>query len=203
MKNYAVWFLCASVSLLPVAGLAARPATAPAAPPAAAPAPSWRQSPPVPWGRPATKSDSTFSENVSALNAFEITISKMATTEAKRRKVQEFATRSVKLHTTNEAALSALALKHGLTLHKDMSPDEEDVAAQLKTESGAKFERDYLDLQAQAASDALAMFQNEAESASDPELKTYASTTADTAQRFPEAGCRQAFTLKTARCHDR
>ncbi|PYD79507.1 DUF4142 domain-containing protein [Komagataeibacter sucrofermentans] len=173
MKNYAVWFLCASVSLLPVAGLAARPATAPAAPPVAAPAPS------LP---PLTESDSTFSENVSALNAFEITISKMATTEAKRRKVQEFATRSVRLHTTNEAALSALALKHGLTLHKDMSPDEEDVAAQLKTESGAKFERDYLDLQAQAASDALAMFQNEAESASDPELKTYASTTADTLQ---------------------
>ncbi|WP_308720488.1 DUF4142 domain-containing protein [Komagataeibacter xylinus] len=174
MKNYAVWFLCASVSLLPAAGLAAaRPATPPAAPPAAAPAPS------LP---PLTESDSTFSENVSALNAFEINISKMATTEAKRRKVQEFATRSVKLHTANETALSAIALKHGLTLHKEMSPDEEEVAAQLKTETGAKFERDYLDLQAQAASDALAMFQNEAESASDPELKTYASTTADTLQ---------------------
>ncbi|GBR33560.1 MULTISPECIES: DUF4142 domain-containing protein [Komagataeibacter] len=172
MKQYAVWFLCASVSLLPVAAMA-RPAPAPA--PAAATA----AEPTLP---PLTESDSTFAENVSALNTFEMTISKMATTQAKRPKLQEFAEKSLKMHTTNQTTLAAMTLKHGLELHKDMSPDEEQVANDLKTQNGGKFDRTYLDLEAQAASDALAMFQNEAESASDPELKAYASSTADTLQ---------------------
>ncbi|ATU72019.1 DUF305 domain-containing protein [Komagataeibacter rhaeticus] len=171
MRHYAVCLLCASVSLLPLPSLA-RPA--PATPtPAAAPAPT------LP---PLTESDSTFAENVSALNTFEINISTLAAEQAKRRKVQEFARSSARMHTTNQKTLTTMALKHGLALHQEMSPDEEQIAGQLKTENGAKFDRDYLDLQAQAASDALAMFQNEAESASDPELKAYAAATADTLQ---------------------
>lgn len=170
MRHYAVCLLCASVSLLPLFPVAH---AAPATPASAAPAAT------LP---PLTESDSTFAENVSALNTFEINISNQAAEQAKRRKVQEFARASAKMHTANQKALTTLALKHGLALHKDMSPDEEQIAAQLKTESGSKFERDYLDLQAQAASDALAMFQNEAESASDPDLKAYAAATADTLQ---------------------
>ncbi|AHI26044.1 DUF4142 domain-containing protein [Komagataeibacter swingsii] len=172
MKHHAVWFLYASVSLLPAVAMA-RPAPAPA--PAAATA----AAPTLP---PLTESDSTFAENVSALNTFEMTISKMATTQAKRPKVQEFAEKSLKMHTANQKALSTMTLKHGLELHKEMSQDEDEVAADLKTQNGTRFDRTYLDLQAQAASDALAMFQNEAESASDPDLKAYASATADTLQ---------------------
>ena len=172
MKHYAVRLLCASVSLLPVAAMA-RPA------PATAPAAATEAAPTLP---PLTESDSTFAENVSALNTFEMTISKMATTQAKRPKVQEFAEKSLKMHITNQKTLSAMTLKHGLELHRDMSQDEEQVANDLKTQNGSRFDRTYLDLQAQAASDALAMFQNEAESASDPDLKAYASTTADTLQ---------------------
>ncbi|MCE2574939.1 DUF4142 domain-containing protein [Komagataeibacter sp. FNDCR2] len=169
MKNRAAWFLFASVSLLPALGMA-RPATPPA--PVAA-------EPTLP---PLTDSDSTFAGNVSALNGFEITISKMAITQAKRRKVHDLAENLLKTHTANQKALSALTLKHGLELHEEMSSDEQQIAEHLQTESGSKFERDFLDLQAQASSDALAMFQNEAESASDPELKAYAAATADTLQ---------------------
>ena len=168
MRHYAVCLLCASVSLLPLTATARAAADTATAPAATLP--------------PLTESDSTFAENVSALNTFEITISTQAADRAKRRKVQEFAQASAKMHAANQKTLTTMALKHGLALHKDMSPDEEQIAAQLKTETGAKFERDYLDLQAQAASDALAMFQNEAESASDPELKAYAAATADTLQ---------------------
>ena len=164
MKKSAVWFLCASVTLLPATGMAA-PAPEPAATP-----------------EPLTESDTTFSENVSALNGFEITISKLGAKQAKRRKIQEMAEDALKMHTANQKALLALTRKHGLTLHEEMSPDEQQIADTLKTESGAKFERDFLDIEAQATSDALAMFQNEAESASDPDLKAYASTTADTLQ---------------------
>ncbi|MCE2564287.1 DUF4142 domain-containing protein [Komagataeibacter sp. FNDCF1] len=150
-----------------------------ARPAPAAPAAASAAAPTLP---PLTESDSTFAENVSALNTFEINISSLAADRARRRKVQEFAQNSAKMNTTNQKTLTTLALRHGLELHKEMSPDEEQIAAQLKTENGAKFDRDYLDLQAQAASDALAMFQNQAESASDPELKAYASATADTLQ---------------------
>lgn len=165
MRNCAALFLFASVSLLPVLSMAA-------------PAPNTAE-PELP---PLTDSDSTFAGNVSALNSFEITISKMATTHAKRRKVQELAEKLLKEHTANQKTLSALTLKHGLALHDEMSSDEQQIAEHLETENGSKFERDYLDLQAQASSDALAMFQNEAESASDPDLKAYASATADNLQ---------------------
>ena len=165
MKKYAAWFLCASVAALPVSSFAHAPKTvAPPAPP------------------PFTDSDTTFAESATEVNTFEIEISQLATAQAKRQKVKDLAADLVKQHTDNQNKLSALALQHGLELNKDMSTDEQQIIDRLKTEKGHRFDRDYLDIQAQAHSDALAMFQNEAESASDPDLKSYASATADATQ---------------------
>ncbi|MBM9402336.1 DUF4142 domain-containing protein [Gluconacetobacter azotocaptans] len=164
MKTYARWLFAASV--LPLAACAGAPKAPPAPPP-----------PP-----PFAQADATFVEKASATNTFEIATARLADTRSHNAKVKAFATQLVSDHSANQDKLSAIATQHGVTLPTDLSTDEEKTIDELKAETGRKFDRDFLAVQVQGHTDALPLFQTEAQNTTDADLKSYAAETAAAVQ---------------------
>ncbi|GBQ89564.1 hypothetical protein AA13595_2674 [Gluconacetobacter johannae DSM 13595] len=164
MKTYARWLLAASI--LPLAACAEAPKAPPAPPP-----------PP-----PLAAADATFVEKASVANTFEIATGRLADSRSHNAKVKAFAARLVTDHSANQDRLGGIATQHGVTLPTDLSTDEEKTLDELKAETGRKFDRDFLAVQVQAHTDALPLFQAEAQNTTDADLKSYAADTAAAVQ---------------------
>ncbi|MBB2202748.1 DUF4142 domain-containing protein [Gluconacetobacter tumulisoli] len=164
MKTYARWLFAASI--LPLAACAGAPKAPPAPPP-----------PP-----PFAEADATFVEKASVANTFEIATARLADTRSHNAKVKAFAAQMVSDHSANQDKLGAIATQHGVTLPTDLSTDEEKTVDDLKAETGRKFDRDFLAVQVQGHTDALSLFQAEAQNTTDADLKSYATDTATTVQ---------------------
>jgi putative membrane protein len=83
-------------------------------------------------------------------------------------------------HTKANQELASIAKEKGVALPAQIDPRDAAVYAQLKTLSGASFDAEYLQTQLKAHQKAINLFKAEASTGSDPDLKSFASSTLPT-----------------------
>jgi putative membrane protein len=139
-----------------------------------------------------TKVDTaTFVKKVPSSNEFEIQSSKLALDKASADDVKKFAQQMVDDHTKAgedfKAALERVETTSATTPSGSMlQPEQQKMLDELKGLSGDEFQARYIDMQAQAHKDAVAMFSAYANSGDDPALKEFAKKTLPTLQMHEE-----------------
>jgi len=137
---------------------------------------------------------SSMSDNPNALDAdfammaamggmAEIEWAKLAMEKSTNKNVQKYAKKMVKDHTKANKNLMKVASKKNMTLPTTMSPEQMQVMNSLQAASGAEFDRMYVQMSGvDAHQKMVALYQNQASSGTDAELKEFAAKTLPTVQ---------------------
>ncbi len=142
--------------------------------------PATRQNPPA--SRMARKPmagvlDAAFAKKVSRSNAAEIAVSKVVLERGSTQAVKDLAQMLITDHTNAQNNLRDIARTKDMAL-----PEKPDAAQQarekkLRAMSGVALEKQYVAGQIQAHAQAIALFQGQARSGKDPELRRFATET--------------------------
>lgn len=126
-----------------------------------------------------------FASQAAASDMFEIESSKLAADQAEDAKVKAFAKMLVADHTksSNELKTIAASLQPPLTVAPTLAPDMQSKLDALKAAKGADFDTLYVTQQVAAHQEALNLHKGYAENGEEPQLKTFASKTADVVQK--------------------
>lgn len=103
----------------------------------------------------------------------EVEMATLALKQSNNEQVRSFAQRMLKDHSEMNTQLMRLATARRLVLPDDMSPQDQVSMRYLSRRSGARFDADYLRQQVRAHEQTLALFQEAASSARDPELANF------------------------------
>lgn len=160
MKRYARWGF--ALLLLPLAGCGGReeaPMAAPAAPP------------------PLASADATFITQAGMGGLDEVQDGQIALQKATRPAVRQFAQQIVTDHTQVNQQLTALAQRKGVTPPTAPDPQQAAEAQKLQGLRGRAFDREYVRDQLTDHQQAIALFQQEAQQGTDPDVKAFAEQT--------------------------
>ncbi len=165
MNRYARWAI--ALAVLPVAACADSTPPTPAAPPA----------PPA-----LAAADASFVTSAAQGGMTEIQEAQLALSQARSPKVKAYANRMVSDHTMANDQLKTLIANKGVMLPSDVSPAQTQEMASLKGDTGREFDRAYVADQISGHQAMLTLFQTEASSGTDPDLKKFAADTLPTIQ---------------------
>ena len=160
MNRYARWGF--ALVLLPIAACADKTATSPTAP----------AGPP-----PLAAADAAFIMDATQGGLAEVQEGQLAQTNARSPRVKSFATKMVGDHTPNNDQLKQIAVAKGATVPTAPSDVQTQQIATLQAEKGRAFDHDYIADQIAGHTAMLQLFQTEAASGTDPDLKKFASDT--------------------------
>ena len=132
-------------------------------------------------------SDEDFMKNVAAAGTAEIELSKVAATKSTNSEIKKFAQMMITDHTKAGTELKALAVKKNVTLPTDMDSSHKSDLDDLKTETGADFDRDYVENMLGDHEKAVSDFQSKSKNATDPEVKAFVDKTLPTLQKHLDA----------------
>jgi putative membrane protein len=127
-------------------------------------------------------SDKRFLKKAAEGNEAEVELGKLAQEKSQDPKVKEFGQRMVTDHSKANEKLQSLASSKGVELPSEpglMAKTEEKRLARL---DGEKFDKAYMDYMVKEHTNDVKEFQKESESAKDPEVKSFASSTLLTLQ---------------------
>lgn len=134
---------------------------------------------------PASADTKSFIDKAAVSTMFSVESSKLALQTSTNPEVKAFAQKIVTEHTAAGAGLKAAVNSSGLTapvIPVSLDKDHQDDLADLKTKTGADFDEEYLDDQADAHKDAVALFKKYSEKGDNVALKEYAAETLPTLQ---------------------
>jgi putative membrane protein len=120
-----------------------------------------------------TGPDQTFLRKAAQANMFEIEMGKIAE-RSTNPTVKQFAQRMVTDHTKLQDQLKTVATQEGVTLPAKVSSSEQSSIAKLSKQTGATFDRDYINTMVTDHKTDITEFQNEANNGTDPSLKNAA-----------------------------
>lgn len=162
MNRYTRWGF--ALVLLPIAACASNP---PPPAPVAAPV-----GPP-----PLAASDATFIQDAAQGGLAEIQEAQLAQKMSHNPKVKAYASRMITDHTQADSQLSSIATSKGATVPTSPNDMQMQQMTALQSEKGHKFDHDYIADQITDHTMMLQMFQTEATSSTDPDLKKFAADT--------------------------
>lgn len=116
-----------------------------------------------------SRSDRRFVDKLAKLGAEEVALSRLATTQAARPDIRNFAQELVTAHEKVNAELSKLASSKGLML-----PTDETNLAKWSKKSAKDFDEDYLEKMIDAHEDSVDLLSSHADKSDDPELAAFA-----------------------------
>ena len=134
-------------------------------------------SPPAAPAPMVASNDMMFLTAASNAGEAEIQLSKLAQTKGRRIGIRKFADQMVTDHTLVDQQLRQFASSKDVTLTPTLSPEDASMLQQLQGESGVAFDHDYIHGQMLAHQKTIALFQQEANSGTDPALKRIAVET--------------------------
>jgi putative membrane protein len=120
------------------------------------------------------RGDEGFLAAASAHGLAEVKLSQLAMVKGQSVEVKSLASRMVQDHTKTNLELQQLAAKKGRALPTALGPEQQRVYDDLARLDGATFDTVYLRTMAVDHYDDVKLFQREAESGQDPELKSFA-----------------------------
>jgi putative membrane protein len=127
-----------------------------------------------------SKSDKDFVTRAAQDGMAEVALGELATRMASNEEVKQFAQRMVDDHTKANNELKELASKEGITFPNEMSGKQKALQDRLAKLSGADFDREYMRAMVKDHDSAVALFEKQARSGGDPELKAWAEKTLPT-----------------------
>jgi putative membrane protein len=110
----------------------------------------------------------------------EVELGKVATEKGQSSDVKDFGARMVKDHTQANDQLKSLAEKKGIALSSSLDARHQGQVDRLSKLSGTAFDKAYVTNQVRAHEMTVKLFQQEAQSGQDPDLKAFANQTLPT-----------------------
>jgi putative membrane protein len=129
-----------------------------------------------------TSGDRTFMTQALRDNMAEVELGKLASEKASNDSVKQFGKRMVDDHGKAVDELKTLAADKGVTAPTDLDATHKKLHDRLSKLSGAEFDRVYVDEMVKDHRKDVKAFQQEADKAKDPDLKSWASKTLPTLQ---------------------
>jgi putative membrane protein len=126
--------------------------------------------------------DKTFVEKASAGGMAEVQAGQLAQNQAQSPDVKAFGQHMVSDHTEAGQKLKSIVDAKGVPAPADLDKADQKQLDALQKQSGAGFDKQYVKDQLAAHKKTVALFQKEASSGSDPQLKQFASDTLPTLQ---------------------
>jgi putative membrane protein len=126
--------------------------------------------------------DRTFAREAAQADLAEIELGQLAEQKATNQSVKQFAQKIVADHQQNNNQFKEIAQKLNLTLPTTLSAKDQTLKSQLESKSGQAFDRDYVRHMVTGHEQAIKLFQRQANSGTNPELKNFASQTLPTLQ---------------------
>jgi putative membrane protein len=123
-----------------------------------------------------TADEETFIQKAAASDQAEIMLSKLALERASSPQVKQFAQTMVTDHTKSTSLLQPIAADHGVNLPENPQPANDEKYQKLEKQSGAAFDKTYIEMMVEDHQDTLHAFETEAGQATDPKLKEFIST---------------------------
>jgi putative membrane protein len=122
--------------------------------------------------------DQSFIEDAAKAGMLEVHMGQLALERGMSPEVKAFSQRLINDHTKANEELGSLAAKKGVTL----PPDDAQTAMSMPiaTKNGADFDRQFAQMMISDHQKAIALFEKEASSGTDPELKAWATKTLPT-----------------------
>lgn len=148
--------------------------TAPAAGAATAPAPM------------AAMAPQEFVSNAASGGLFEVQSSELALERSQTPAVKEFAQMMINDHSKANEELKTLAEAKGLTVPTEIAGPPAQHMAAVQAAEGEAFDATYMQHQAQAHAETIALFQAQAEGGEDPDLRAWAEKTLPTLNAHAE-----------------
>jgi putative membrane protein len=118
--------------------------------------------------------DRTFLEMAVQSNLFEIESSNLAKTKTSNPQVIAYADNMIKMHTTAQDAIKALAEKRKFSIATELNDKNKSIRNNLNALSGAEFDKAYINAQVTGHQATQADFQTEIDNGKDAELKAFA-----------------------------
>jgi putative membrane protein len=118
--------------------------------------------------------DPQFVKKASACGLAEINLSELAVRFAHDPAVKQFAQQMVADHMRTSRALTAMANRHSIALPREMDDDHKKVYDRLKTLSGEKFDREYMEAMVKDHEQAVKLFEKESKDGNNEGLKEWA-----------------------------
>jgi putative membrane protein len=113
----------------------------------------------------------------------EVELGKLAASKATNAEVKKFGQLMVSDHSKANGELKALAAKKGVTLPTDTDSEAKATIDDLKGRSGADFDKEYVENMYEDHKHDVAAFEDEAQNASDPDVRAFASKTLPTLKK--------------------
>jgi putative membrane protein len=127
--------------------------------------------------------DQEFLTNAIKGNRAEVALGKLVESKATDPSVKQFAQMMVKDHTPALHKLVHLAQQKNVTVPEGLASDAQELMTKLKGESGKSFDKTYMNAMVKDHEKDVQEFQQASQSATDPELKSVASTLLPTLQQ--------------------
>jgi putative membrane protein len=124
-----------------------------------------------------SQADRAFATKAAQDGMAEVAMGELAAKQASNDAVKQFGQRMVDDHTKANNELKKLAAKEGIALPSEMSAKQKASQDRLAKLSGADFDREYMRAMVKDHDSAVAMFEKQSRSGSDPELKAWAAKT--------------------------
>lgn len=130
--------------------------------------------------------DASFMKDAAAGGMMEVEAGQQALQRGTDGGLKTFAQTMVDDHTKANEELSALAASKGVELPKEPSLTQRAKLKMLPNKAGASFDKHYADMNVSAHKDTIKMFQKEAKSGKDADVRAFASKTLPTLQHHLE-----------------
>ena len=129
---------------------------------------------------PVDKESSDFAVNAANGGMMEVELGKIAQEKGVSQRVKDFGAMMVRDHGKANDELKALAGSKNITLPDSVGSDHHDHIVDMSKKTGKDFDKAYIDMMVSDHKDDIDMFEKASNNLTDPELKTFASTTLPT-----------------------
>jgi putative membrane protein len=140
--------------------------------------------------------DSTFAMKAAQANMAEIQMGQLASQNGSSADVKSFGQKMVTDHTKANDELKSIASKKSVTLPTGVSAKDQAAYDKVSKLTGAEFDKEFMAEMVSGHKEAVSLFQKEATSGTDPDLKSYASSTLPTIQQHLEMAQSDEMKLK-------
>lgn len=125
----------------------------------------------APMSSQASSDDSAFAKQAAEAGMAEMEHGRMAARKSSNAQVKAYGNRLVKDHAIANNQLKAIAKRHNIELPASAPAGDQT----WTTETGAAFDKGFVDAQVKAHEDAVALFEKESQNGSDKEIKAFAA----------------------------
>jgi putative membrane protein len=144
-------------------------------------------------------SDKAFVEKAAEGGMTEVAAAKAALDKTSNPTVKEFAQKMVTDHTANNEQLKTLAMKKNVTVPDDLDAKDQAMLTKMQALSGAKFDKAYMKAQVADHTKMLKLMDMEAKKGQDPDLKSFAASTATVVQQHLDMAKQDTTTIASAK----